>query len=69
MMIVMIIFKLLTFYVISFLCYKFFIKEILFKNNIYKMDIIINAIEKMKEEGHIIDVEVGWKDKDRKKKQ
>ena len=31
------------------------------------MDIIINAIEKLKEEGHNIEVEVGWKDKDRKK--
>ena len=31
------------------------------------MDIFINAIEKMKEEGHNIEVEVGWKDKDRKK--
>ena len=28
---------------------------------------IINAIEKLKEEGHNIEVEVGWKDKDRKK--
>ena len=31
------------------------------------MDIFINAIEKLKEEGHIIKVEVGWKDKSRKK--
>ena len=31
------------------------------------MDIVINAIEKLKEEGHNIEVEVGWKDKDRKK--
>ena len=31
------------------------------------MDIIIETIEKMKEEGYEIEVEVGWKDKYRKK--
>ena len=31
------------------------------------MDIFFNSLDKFKEEGHIIGVEVGWKEKDRKK--
>ena len=31
------------------------------------MDIVFNVLDKLKEEGHEFEVEVGWKDKDRKK--